>query len=287
MDSVTAPPPAAVPAGSLAAEALADAGDGWLSLVEADWKLDPQRERYICARITVPRDVYVHEFLPVAPVGTHHSGLSVEPAGSGPDEVYDCGPDLSGHQIYGSGVGTKAYALPDGVAMPVRAGEQLVLNLHLYNTTDAELSGRSGVRARSVDEHSVQHLAESILAGPLSLTIPLGQSTQTGQCTIADTSTFFNVAPHMHRLGVHMKVVAQRQTAGEIVLFDDAYAFDSQQRYAIDPLMLTAGDVIHVECTYENTTTHMVSWGQSTNDEMCFAGLNRYPATSSGYLCTN
>jgi hypothetical protein len=91
----------------------------------------------------------------------------------------------------------------------------------------------------------------------------------------------------MHQRGVHMKVVANSQAAGAVVLFDGAYEFDSQQRYPVDFLQLQAGDVVHVECTYENTTTNTLQWGQSSNDEMCFVGLTRFPAVGGGYLCTD
>ena len=42
------------------------------------------------------------------------------------------------------------------------------------------------------------------------------------------------------------------------------------------------------ECTYENDTDRLVSFGQSTLDEMCFAGLTRYPAQpGSSFLRTD
>jgi hypothetical protein len=105
-----------VPVGSLATGSLSDAGDGWLSLVEADWHLGAGRETHICARITVNQSVYLHEFSPVVPLGTHHTVLSVWPGGSAPDGVVECGPEVSGRQIFGSGIATKPYTLPDGVA---------------------------------------------------------------------------------------------------------------------------------------------------------------------------
>jgi hypothetical protein len=235
----------------------------------------------------VKQGVYLHEFVPVVPLGTHHTGLSVWPAGSAPDGVVECGPEVSGRQIFGSGIATKPYTLPDGVAMQIAAGDQLLLNLHLYNTSDKELVGRSGVRARSMPAQAVKQMAEMTLGGPLSLTIPHGRSTQTGQCTFGHATTLFSVAPHMHQLGVHMKVVAERKSAGNVVLFDDEYSFESQQRYAVDFLQLQAGDVVHVECTYENTTPRTVPWGQSSNDEMCFVGLMGFPAMGGSYLCTS
>jgi hypothetical protein len=280
--------PAASASGTLASEFLADAGNGWLSLLEADWKLAAGSEAYLCARVTVPRDAYFHQFSPVIPLGTHHTVLTVDKSASSADGVTPCSPDLSGHQIYGSGVGSKDYALPDGVAMRVRAGEQMVMNLHLFNSSDQPLTGTSGVLVHTMDEADVTNVAQGVLAGPLQLQIPPGRVTQSGQCTLPKDATIFSVGPHMHQLGVQMKITAQSSVAGSMVLFDGPYNFDSQQRYPVDFLPMKAGDVVHVECTYENTTEHTVSFGQSTRDEMCFAGLILFPAQDAiSYLCTS
>jgi hypothetical protein len=275
--------------GEVVSEFLAKADDDWLSLIAAEWKLAPNSEAHLCARATVPKDAYLHEFAPVIPLGTHHTVLSVQPGGAQPDGVVSCCADVSGRNIYGAGVGTKDWALPDGIATRVHAGEQLLLNLHLFNASDEPLEGRSGVNVHTMDEADVKHEAELVLAGPLALEIPPGGTTkQGGQCTFDHDSTIISVGPHMHQLGVHMRVVAHSSVAGDTMLFDGPYAFDSQQRYAIDFVEMKAGDVVQVECTYQNDTDHAVAWGQSSLDEMCFASLTRFPASSGGtYLCTN
>lgn len=275
--------------GTVVGTFLAKADDDWLSLIEAEWKLDPNSEAHLCARVTVPRDAYLHEFAPLIPLGTHHTVLSVHPAGEAPDGVVSCGADVSGRQIYGAGVGTDEWALPDGIATQVHAGEQMLLNLHLFNSSDKPLEGRSGVKVRTMDEADVKHLAEGVLAGPLMLDIPPGGPTkQSGQCTLEQDSTIISVGPHMHQLGVHMRVVAHSSVAGDVMIFDGPYAFDSQQRYPVDFVEMKAGDAIQVECTYQNDTDHEVTWGQSSLDEMCFASITRFPASAAGmYLCTN
>jgi hypothetical protein len=172
--------------------------------------------------------------------------------------------------------------------MQVRAGQQLLLDLHLFNAGSETLKGRSGVLVKTMPDEQVKHVAEWILAGPISLSIPVGHVVQRGQCTFSDSATVFSVGPHMHQLGVHMKVTAQRAQGGSSVLFDGPYSFDSQIKYPVDFVQVSAGDTVQLECTYENTTDHPVSWGQSTLDEMCFVGLQRYPVGASGsYLCMN
>jgi hypothetical protein len=262
---------------------------GWLRLIAARWQLPAGREAHFCVRVTAPRETYLHEFSPLSPTGTHHTVLTAVAGGNTPDGVVSCsGNDISGHQIYGSGVGTEASTLPDGIAMHVQAGEQLVLNLHLFNTRDGALDGISGVMARPMPADQVSQVAEGVLAGPLGFKLPVGRATANGKCTFSHAATIFSVQPHMHQLGVHMKVIAQRAAAGSVTLFDDDYSFDTQQRYPASMVAMQAGDTVKVECTYQNDTQHTVSWGQSSLDEMCFAGLARFPADpGSSYLCAN
>src|SRR5262245_21413533 len=88
---------------------------GWVSLVSADWTMPAGTEGYVCARVTVPYDMYINEYRPIAPVGTHHTALSIAPR-PGPDETFPCeASDIGFRIIFGSGVGTTPFALPSGV----------------------------------------------------------------------------------------------------------------------------------------------------------------------------
>ena len=235
-------------------------------------------------RKTLDRDVWIDAFESINPTGTHHTVLTFG-APSGPDGIAACSSfDNQPTMIFGSGVGTNPFEFPDGVAVRLRAGEQLLLNLHLFNTSGAELRGESGTRARFVDPGSTVEEAESILAGTLSLSLPPQQATTThGRCTLTSPGTIFGVQPHMHQLGTHMKVVA-RTAHGDVLLHDADYDFGEQPIYPIQPLELTPGDSIEVDCTHFNSTSSTVSWGESSKAEMCHAGIYRFPSASSGYF---
>lgn len=113
----------------------------WQPLVEGGWKLEPGSEGYFCARKTVEEELYVKSFRAIAPLGTHHTVLTVgEP--SGPDGLTECST-LQNHDsmLYGSGVGAEPFAFADGVAVRIPKGTQLLLNLHVFNALDRPLSG--------------------------------------------------------------------------------------------------------------------------------------------------
>jgi hypothetical protein len=198
-----------------------------------------------------------------------------------PDGTVDCTSALARPAIYGSGVGTDALDLPPGVAVHVRPGQQLLLNLHLYNATDATLTGRSGIEILPAEPGAVQHEAGVVLVGKAQgLEVPPNMSTQIGRCTTPANVTVFAIGPHMHKLGLHMKVsYANADTTGARVLHDLPYSFDEQRFGMLEPQLVTrAGGRITVECTYFNPSGQTVFFGESSDEEMCYALAFVHPA---------
>jgi len=278
--------PVMEPAGG-GAGAPAEAEEPWEILIEGEWELPPGTEGYRCARLTPDEDLYAGALKAKNPPGTHHTVLTIG-APSGADGVGECSAGVNAAEgVFGAGVGTDDLIMPAGVAMRFTAGQQLLLNLHLFNVTDAPLSGVSGTLYRSVAADEVEQLAERTIVVSVSLSLPPGEvTTQQGQCTITQDTTVFALLPHMHQLGVHLKGVVER--AGEVtrVLHDAPFDFDTQPIYALDRVQLVAGDVVHTECTYDNTTDQLVTFGDSSLDEMCNFSLFRYPASEGGaFIC--
>jgi hypothetical protein len=280
------------PAAADASRATNDAGTAaaWQTLLEGAWEIPAGTETYKCVYKTVAEDLYVHAFEAIIPLGTHHTVLTVG-APSHTDGVYDCnaGTNMNA-QIHGSGVGTNPIEFPAGVAVKIEAGQQLLLNLHLFNFSDGALGGTSGTRIQMMAAADVVHEAESILMGKVAtLVVPPGESTQVGTCLMNGDVTIFGMQPHMHQLGSHMKVVAESSATGDVVVWDAPYSFDEQIVSLVGPVEMETGDAIRVHCSYNNTTGSTVTFGDSSFDEMCFAGVYRYPVRGGtfGIFCAN
>jgi copper type II ascorbate-dependent monooxygenase-like protein len=259
----------------------------WEMLVGAEWSLEPGDQRYFCVRKTLEEDLWVQAFDALSPLGTHHTVLTQgEP--DGPDGIVEC-DSFKNHDamVYGSGVGSRPFAMPEGIAILVPKGRQLLLNLHLFNAGSETISGSSGVRFQALAEEGRAGvtLAEAVLMGQTSFTIPPGKHAVSGRCTLSEDATFFAVAPHMHVLGTHLEVVAHSSAMGKQTIFDQPYEFEDQQIWSLrDEVPMKAGDTVDVRCDYDNTTGVEVGFGESTLDEMCFAGIYRYPADPEGYF---
>jgi hypothetical protein len=270
-----------------AADAGASAAE-WQTLITGDWKMPQGTEGYVCVRKTLTEDVYVSGFDAIIPRGTHHTLLTMG-APDAPDGVTDCNAGVNRTQsLFGSGLGTDTLLFPEGVGFRIPAGTQLLLNLHLFNTTTQDISGTSGTRVRIMAPEDLVHEAEGVLAGTVALNIPAGETTvHTGYCTMAGDVTIFAVAPHMHQLGIYEKIVAETGAQGDVVLHDAAYSFEEQSYELVEPLQLLQGERVRIECTHHNSTSADVYFGESTLQEMCFAGLYRYPALGGIFICAD
>ena len=258
----------------------------WKTLLTGEWKMQPGTEGYVCVRKTIDEDLFVTVFDAINPKGTHHTLLTMgEP--NGPDGIAPCNAgENRTHSVFGSGVGSVPLAFPKGVALKIVKGTQLLLNLHLFNTGDADLSGVSGTRVQTVPSADATVMAEGLLAGSTRVDLPPAQTTSTtGWCTMSTDATIFAVSPHMHVLGTYQKIVAERASGEEAVLYDGPYDFNEQKYFSIEPVEVKKGDRVRVECTHHNTTNERVTFGESTLEEMCFAGLYRYPADGSPFMC--
>jgi hypothetical protein len=266
---------------------------GYTRLLGRNWTLPAgATDTYRCVRFTVPEDMYITNIMAQAPTGTHHTVLSLagQNGTSGPDGEQDCGVGTLGMvMLYASGVGTSPLDFPSGVGIKVSKGQQVHLNLHLFNATDKVLAGDSAILVKS-QATAPPTLAEMVFAGKFLFGIPKDAMDYpvTGGCTVSSPYTLFAVWPHQHKLGIRNKVELIR-AGTPTVLHDAAYSFTEQNYYLKSPVVqVAAGDQIRVTCRYNNTTGGLVTFGESSNDEMCFSGLYRYPAANAGlFQCTD
>jgi hypothetical protein len=233
------------------------------------------------------QDTYVSAFRSVAPQGTHHAVLTISDTGT--DGEYDCNSgNLDSRMLYSSGVGTDDLMFPSGVAIKLKAGQKLNINLHLFNTSDQPISGTSGVAVKKIPMAQVVNEAEMFFGGTFNITVPPGGAAveQSGGCTLgANTSyTVFSLWPHMHQIGVHQKVTHRRGTT-TTTLLDSDYDFNEQKFYPLAaPLSVLPNDELRVTCTYRNNTGATIKYGDSSTEEMCFSGMYRYPVQPAGFL---
>ena len=260
---------------------------GFTKLIGGTWNLAPgQTDTYVCVRFTVPNETYITNIQAQAPTGTHHTVLSISDGSTaGPDGKYNCAVNELGMvMLYASGVGTAPLDFPTDVSVKIAAGTQVHLNLHLFNASDNALSGESGIWIKS-QPTPTPTLAEMVFAGKIIFQLASNnQNTDiVGGCNNTRNFSLFAVWPHMHQLANHSKFEIIRGQNPPMVIHDMPYSFSEQNYYKqTPPIQVMNGDQIRVTCTYLNNTGQIVRFGDSSNEEMCFVGMYRYPAANAG-----
>jgi hypothetical protein len=97
-----------------------------------------------------------------------------------------------------------------------------------------------------------------------------------------DLPNVFALFPHMHQLGTNilLSITAEGSDKPDVLL-DRAWDFGAQGVYPVTG-SAKKGDNVSVTCTYDNTTSGTVTFGESTTDEMCIGVLYYWPEAPGG-----
>jgi len=165
--------------------------------------------------------------------------------------------------------------LPADTGVPLAAGRKLILQVH-YNLSNGTFPDRTTVKlALSSD---VQFPARYQAIGDLDMVLEPGLETATTEATFSAFGQSFvvhGVMPHMHTLGRELTVTGDADGAEHCLVDVDRWDFHSQNAWWYsDPLAFDSVDSVSISCSYDTTSrTEQVTWGESTQDEMCLTYL--------------
>ena len=221
----------------------------------------------------------------------HHVLLFADPEGqsaelAGPDGSYPCfgGPGLGYPQLLAAWAPGSAPAVtPDGVAMQLKAGSRLVINVHYHPTGASQTDSSTSVDLKFSNQPpdytglllllgNFDSEASGLLPGPNDpdgvpqFVIPAGEPAhvETQRVPISAglsllESTIWTVGTHMHLIGRDMKLALEHPDGSETCLLQTPdWDFDWQRAYRYDVPVSDApkpraGDALSLRCTYDNT----------------------------------
>lgn len=292
--------------GSDGSDAGSDAAvpPGWDMLISRTWSLPTAgSEAYECRRIKIDQDMWISGFRAIAPAGTHHSILTIDPATTETGN-FDCDGSMgfngdTTRLLFASGLNPNDLTFPPGIAVHIPAGSYITLNLHLLDSGDFGIHGESGVLVQTVDPSQVEHEVDATFAGSESINFAAdGQNhTVEGGCNASNNWHVFALWPHMHESGVRATLVVTDASDVSRTLLDQPFDFSSEKTYPMDDMVMQAGDLISVRCTY-NAGLHTctppggaclegtcypdgychIPYGETANGEMCYVAMYKYPA---------
>lgn len=164
----------------------------------------------------------------------------------------------------------------------VEENQMLRIELHWFNTTPTkqEVTGAVEFDLAASD----QEVIESSFAfwGTTAIDIPPHSQFTTPvlfQRALTDTKAFA-VTTHQHQLGTNMKVwKADGTSVGDDQLLVESTDWAEPPLKILDPPeFFDVGEGLAYQCTWDNTTSNKVGFGEGFGDEMCFLWMYYYPS---------
>jgi hypothetical protein len=263
-------PDPATPASPAAPTSGASFADAFSWSTE-EFEVAPGKDRYLCYSKKLEEDLVIDGYETPGASFVHHLIFSRSRGG---DKLgfEDC-PEafrMGWDPVFITGAGPATLEFPTGAGHKLPKGTQLTVQMHLLNTGDEPVKGKLNIKMRRTAVTNPRPV-NSYIFGTAAVKLPPKQvSKVVGTCRVREAIKLIAAFPHMHMLGTKMTFeVGQSEATMKEVFKRDPFTFDNQ---SIERLMfdLKPGDITRVTCTYNNTLSQEVKYGESTLNEMCY-----------------
>jgi len=226
-------------------------------------------------------NVVVNKWVSDMTPGSHHMILYFTQTEAGAEGTVDqCGsmdPNNLPVWTYAAQQEDNTQAMPDGVGMPVPAGQPAFIQMHYLNTGDDPITVHvtlNGETFAATDSYT--HAAAFVTYNTRIDVQPNSFGTAQGSCDVPSTVQFFTLSTHAHQHATETKVAD-----GDTVLFDSTdWAHPGAMNWSMPYYTFTSGK-LNYQCDYYNDTSVPVKTGPSAQtDEMCMAIGYFFPATA-------
>lgn len=236
---------------------------------------------YVTEREIAPQRASGHQG-----AGGHHITVYYYSGTPRPAEHHPCtdAEMVEWNQVAGAseaGSGEEDLGLPDGLAMRVPAGKQIVLQAHYINVTGKPYDVEDEVDVRLAEPAKLRAYAGDFVINEATFSLaPAVQTTRSATCTVQEDLQVVMMIGHMHELGKHFSL-AEIDEAGETkaMLWETAWqpyytSNPPPRRFPIDqPLLLKKGTRLRQTCSWDNTTSDTLIFPR----EMCVGYMYYYP----------
>lgn len=188
------------------------------------------------------------------------------------------GVDASPLAMWAPGAGPSE--MPAGTGVALAPHRDLIFQIH-YNLDNGTAPDRTKVALEFASEPPIRGVY--VAASNTDLRLPPGkehvESTATAQLAPGPFKVY-GVMPHMHTLGRTMRVDVENDGATECLVDVDRWDFHWQNAWwYTKPLTIDKPQSMSIRCGFDTREkTNVVTWGESTSDEMCISYL--YVTTS-------
>lgn len=246
--------------------------------------IPPGTEVEYCEVVTLPGGpgdtVWVKRIEAAMEKGSHHLIVSAVDPGSPADlrlanghrEECPLGADQLGEGsdgLFGSQARYWNEELPPGVGRKLRGGQKLILDYHYLNAGESELVAKIAINLHTANEGEIQHIVETGAFYNFTINIPTRERASFfGECRLDEEVDLYKLTRHTHKWGRRFAVwFAGGPRDGELAFDSDHY--EKTDHIFQEPVRVARGDGFRFECEYQNTESHPLVFGNTTDDEMC------------------
>ena len=243
----------------------------WYTVTVGPFEVKPGEERFLCFTHNVTEEVVANQIrLDSKPV-IHHMVFS-RTMSPDPEGEFECEVLFQNNwlPLFVAGTGDSILQMPENAAYTIEKGTQVTAQLHLLNSTADTVNDTIEIRIRLSKVENPEPV-QVVVFGSTQVALPPQQVTDVvSECQSDSDMDIFAAFPHMHLQGRAMVVeTGSTPDAMKEVFRRDPYDFDDQTLAVLD-LTINQNDHVKVTCTYDNQLDQIVTFGESTTNEMCF-----------------
>jgi hypothetical protein len=183
--------------------------------------------------------------------------------------------------------------LPPTVAYSLEPNQMMRIELHYINATQAPVELTATMTMTSTADYKMD--ADFLFMGNADIQLPPGTKTTLGPTyfpmSVAQLGKInvFALTGHEHHLGTNVTVATATSASdsGTSVYDPPNWLWSEPATVVHDPpFQIDDTGFFKFSCSWNNTGSSMVSFGESANDEMCFFWAYYYPARGSEVCIT-
>ncbi|MGE0550963.1 MAG: hypothetical protein AB7R00_28120 [Kofleriaceae bacterium] len=247
--------------------------------------LGPTEEKTIC----VIADLSIDAEIPVVKLESHNAGYThhyilfkaSEPMAAVVSECPD-GLFTQHPPIYPGTRDQGPFEMPQGVAIPVKQHQTMILQVHLLNATDEPVVEELRINLHAGPGAVADYQKAGVVGGSdFDFEIPANMMhTETQRCYVPSAMNLFALTSHSHARTLAFDVKGKM---GD-VYHNDSWSEPNVEQYA-PALALANYDWLEFSCTWFNETAAPIKYGETANDEMCMMFGYYYPAAGDVTPC--
>ncbi|MFO0747271.1 MAG: hypothetical protein U1F43_16635 [Myxococcota bacterium] len=266
-----------------------------------DWEMQPSAETTKCVvkRLDNEDELWVTRIRTDLAKGSHHLIIYKSAETTERTEPFDCDPFVQTLQgetfpLMITQIRQEELTFPNGVAFKFEPHQMVRLEAHYLNYFTEPITAHGEVRFDGIAASDVVSEANLLFYGTPDIDIAKGASVTTPwyYIDIFPGAHLFAATGHTHAYGTNVEITYSNNVDDEGTLIypeeDAPFVWSEPPVAKFDPHLVfgePGGKTgVRYRCSWTNTSSHHVSFGESAKAEMCFFWGYYYP--SQGYrLC--